>query len=240
MSYIKQIESSLNPLRLQLKNHPLYQQLKTLEDIQVFMEHHIFAVWDFMSLVKSLQQHLTCVRTPWTPSLQSKTARFINEIVFSEETDLNEIGEAKSHFEMYIDAMHQIGADPKAIHFALELLQDNQDINTVIPQINTNQKVHDFLSYTFNTIASQQPHLIASVFTFGREDLIPDMFLEILDRVDESNTKYIKLRYYLDRHIELDGDEHGPLSLMMIEELCGNDTQKWEEVEKVADRKSVV
>jgi hypothetical protein len=234
MTNISKIESALLPLRNQLKNHPLYQQLSNLEDIQTFMQHHVFAVWDFMSLLKSLQQHLTCLTIPWTPSKKSKTARFINEIVFGEESDLNELGEAKSHFEMYLDAMQQIGAKTEAIHFVLELLQDSQDMKTIIPQIPTHEKVHDFLSYTFKIIATKQAHLVASAFTFGREDLIPDMFLQILDKIDYSNTKYSKLRYYLDRHIELDGDEHGPLSLSMIEQLCGNDAQKWQEVEAVA------
>jgi len=57
---INYILEELDYLRAELINHSLYKEVKTTKDIQLFTEQHAFAVWDFMSLLKALQLHLTC------------------------------------------------------------------------------------------------------------------------------------------------------------------------------------
>lgn len=227
---IDTINSALQPQREVLKNHPLYDALSSIDDVKIFMEHHIFAVWDFMSLLKALQRELTCIQTPWVPSQNSTTARFINEIVLGEETDLNELGEPYSHYEMYIDAMSQIGADTRIMENFIKKIPST-NIHTLINDLEVHQAVKDFVNFTFDIIETAETHKIASAFTFGREDIIPDMYLEI---VKNSKKDYSKLTYYLERHIELDGDEHGPLSIQMMEELCENNQQKIDDVILIA------
>jgi len=234
MSQVEFMEAQLHPIREKLKNHKLYKELNSIKDIQTFMSMHVFAVWDFMSLLKSLQNQLTNTSVPWTPRPKASLARFINEIVHAEESDVNENGKAKSHFEMYLDAMCQIGADDSQMNRLIETLEGGYTVQEAIESVEIDNAVKDFVKFTFKVIDSGKGHCIAAAFTFGREDVIPDMFIEILKKADADNSRYNKLRYYLDRHIELDGDEHGPLSLKMIEVMCGDDPIKCEEVIEIS------
>ncbi|KPM31091.1 Hypothetical protein I595_3070 [Croceitalea dokdonensis DOKDO 023] len=232
---LDKINNELAGLRAEIKNHKVYQELQTVTDITVFMESHIYAVWDFMSLLKALQLKLTGQTLPWKPVTNANTARFINEIVLEEETDIDEQGLTKSHFEMYLDAMNEVGADTRPIHAFLQSVSDVNTINKAIKKAGLPEYIADFLNFTFSIISTGEPHKIAAAFTFGREDVIPDMFLGILEKSNKNyRTDYRKLTYYLQRHIDLDGEEHGPLALKMIQELCGNDTKKWDDVLIVA------
>ncbi len=233
---IKIVQQEISTYQHQLQKHPLYEQLTDIEDVKVFMENHVFAVWDFMSLLKKLQQKLTCVTTPWIPSENATLSRFINEIVHGEESDLNKNGMAKSHFEMYHDAMQRMGADTSLIDAFLDRIKEGEGIETALSHIDIDDRIADFVRFTFSVIESNQPHQIAAVFTFGREDVIPDMFIEILNNSDKERSAYDQLIYYLNRHIELDGDEHGPLSLKMVAELCENDVKKWEDVSLISKK----
>ena len=232
----REIEKELEGLRNELRNHAVYKNLSNLKDVQVFMENHVFAVWDFMSLLKYLQNTFTRTEAPWLPPKNNAVARFINEIVLDEETDINESGEVKSHFEMYLEAMKEIGADTDQMDSFIQRISNGHSVSYALNQASITKNTQEFTQFTFDLIATNKPHVVASAFTFGREDIIPDMFIEILEQADEENVKYAKLRYYLQRHIELDGDEHGPLALKMIAALCGDDDEKWSEVLLIAKK----
>ena len=96
---VEKIRDSIKEPREKLLNHKLYTEIKSIEDLQIFTSNHIFAVWDFMSLLKALQNNLTCTKVPWTPNKNSETAYLINEIVLAEETDISQDGKSKSHYE---------------------------------------------------------------------------------------------------------------------------------------------
>lgn len=223
---INLLNSNLTKYREEIVNHPLYKKLNSLEDIAVMMEHHVYAVWDFMSLLKALQSLLTCTTSPWKPVGDGKIRRLVNSIVLEEESDVDKENNPLSHYEMYIDAMKQCGANTSAIESFVSNVS-----TTNMPSVNDG--VDAFLKTTFDVIESNETHKIASAFTFGREDLIPDMFTAIVNEYNTENN-LDKFVYYLERHIELDGGEHGPLALELISNLCGDDDNKWKEVEETA------
>ena len=219
-------DEELNNLRRLLIEHPLYNSMENLGDIRKFMEIHVFAVWDFMSLVKNLQMNLTCINTPWIPSKNTLTARLINEIVWGEETDIDKNGIAKSHFEMYLESMKEIGANTIKIEFLIGLVKQGKNIFKIIENLDISNEIKDFLNFTFSVIKENKLHVTAAVFTFGREDLIPNMFIEIVRKIKLENKSVDSLIYYLERHIEMDGDHHGPMAMNMITSLCENDEKK--------------
>ena len=233
---IATINTGIQIQKQQLLNHSLYQKINTVEDLHQFLENHVYAVWDFMSLLKALQNKLTCTSSPWFATPHPETRYLINEIVLAEESDLSIDGRRLSHFEMYLEAMQDCGAKTNSIEHFLEEVNSLQNIFVAIKKSNLHPNIKAFLDFTFKVIEEGKPHKIAAAFTFGREDLIPKMFTEILKNFQSKfpDNDLNKLLYYFERHIELDADEHGPMAMKMITELCGDDSKKWSEVEAIS------
>ena len=231
-----ELAERLKPLSRRLADHPLYGTFKTIEDVRIFMEAHVFAVWDFMSLLKVLQRGLTWIDIPWVPSRFPSSRRLVNEIVLGEESDVYE-GVGMSHFELYLHAMRQCGADTSAANALLVAVQAGAGWEEALLKSNAPGPAQTFVRSTFAFIEGDKLHMTAAAFTFGREDLIPDMFRGFIRDQDERLSGQLStFRWYLDRHIEVDGDEHGPLALQMVEDLCGRDDLKWHEAGIAAER----
>jgi hypothetical protein len=137
---------------------------------------------------------------------------------------------------MYIEAMEDCGANTTGIKQFLSEIHSLHNIFVAIKKSDLHPNIKAFLDFTFRVIDEGKSHEIAAAFTFGREDLIPSMFTVILKnfQVNFPNTDLSKLIYYFERHIELDADEHGPMAMKMITELCGTDKQKWNDVEEIS------
>lgn len=230
---IAMIEARVAPLRSRLAAHPLYASIQTDSHLRVFMESHVYAVWDFMSLLKALQTRLTCVDVPWRPTAFPESRRFINEIVLGEESDQYQ-GRAVSHFELYLEAMQQCGADTVPIEALLSRLSSTS-VRAALEELP--QGPRRFVRSTFDLIESGKLHAMAAAFTFGREDIIPAMFRGFVRDLSDRNANNFSLfLWYLERHIEIDGEEHGPLALRMVSDLCGADEQLWSEASEVAEQ----
>ncbi|WP_421945136.1 DUF3050 domain-containing protein [Pedobacter sp.] len=232
---ISKIQQNIEPLRQQIINHKVYSEISELEDLQIFMEHHIYAVWDFMSLLKALQINLTCTTLPWFPVGDAVTRQLINEIVAGEESDVDAEGNIKSHFELYLDAMDQCGADTKPVKNFLTSLQNGREFDMAFELAQVPDAARNFVKSTFDTINSRKAHLQAASFTFGREDLIPNMFYSMVNDLNSTKPEQVStFKYYLERHIEVDGDHHSHLALSMTEKLCNKDEFFWAEADETA------
>ena len=229
-NYVEQLKSNIEPVRNTLLAHPVYSQIQDLQGLQRFSETHVFAVWDFMSLLKSLQIGLTSVTLPWVPVGNADTRYLINEIVLGEESDVDEAGNRISHFELYLKAMQQMGASTNVIETIIDQINTGIKVQDAIEGAQLPKQVKDFLKFTFDISFNAPLHVKAAVFTFGREDLIPSMFMKILDKIyADAPDKVSIFKYYIERHIEIDGDHHSHLALDMVSRLCGSDASKWEE-----------
>ncbi|PJJ58895.1 DUF3050 domain-containing protein [Hymenobacter chitinivorans] len=234
---IHTLQQQLSSTREQLVAHNVYQGIQSLDDLRVFMQHHVFAVWDFMSLLKSLQRDLTCVTVPWVPRGNPATRRLINEIVLEEETDVDQHGRPVSHFELYMRAMDECGADTQPIRKLLDALSVGESVEMALLHAGVPYAVQQFVLSTFNVINSGKSHAVAAAFTFGREDVIPDMFRHLVADLSQRFPGQLEtFIYYLNRHIQLDEEVHTPLAEQMVRELCGSTEQSWEECREVATR----
>jgi len=202
-----------------LGSHSLFNQLLSQEDLQVFMKYHVFAVWDFMSLLKSLQKKITCVEIPWQESKYSpELVQLVNEIVLGEESDEDQYGNPCSHFSLYLKAMDEIGADTTLIKKFLE----TQDYN-LIPK-----DLAEIISFHIDLAMTAKDHEVASSFFYGREKLIPSMFESILKVLEENNLNCPTLLYYFKRHIEVDSENHGPKALKCLNQLADTEVKESE------------
>jgi hypothetical protein len=120
----KQGRDHLATLRAKLLDHPIYGEVGSVADLRLFMEDHVFAVWDFMSLLKRLQQDITCTRVPWFPADSARAARLINDIVIGEETDVGPDGSYVSHLDLYLRAMADVGSSTEQFDTFRSLARD--------------------------------------------------------------------------------------------------------------------
>lgn len=232
------LEAELAALHDCLVRHPVYAHLGDPAALRVFMASHVFAVWDFMSLLKTLQQRLTCVSVPWFPHADTTAARLVNQIVLGEETDEVAPGTFMSHFDLYLAAMTEVGADTRPVRQFMARLREGIPAKSALFTLPIPETTRQFVVGTLRTCAASTLEVAAS-FLLGREDLVPAMFRPILAELEKAGVKCDTYRLYLERHIHLDEEQHGPMAKRLLGSLCGTDEDKWRMATAVAARKSL-
>ena len=216
--------------KAELSAHPIFAEIDSMTVLRRFMESHVFAVWDFMSLTKRLQQELTCTRLPWLPPRDPHAARLINEIVLGEESDDRLSHGHYSHFELYLDAMREVGASTSAAERFVALQKEGVSYDVALQSIDVVPAAAQFVRDTLRIALEAPGHSVAAAFLHGRESVIPTMFQRILDDWGIGIEQAPTFRYYLQRHIEVDSEDHGPAAEQLLERLVDGDPQRAAEV----------
>ncbi|MGL6244934.1 DUF3050 domain-containing protein [Pseudomonas sp.] len=219
-------EKELGPYQDRLAQHPLYGAIRSVEHVRLFMSHHVFAVWDFMSLAKRLQRDFTCVELPWIPVQNEDSARLINEIITGEESDIGHDGRPASHFCLYLDAMAEVSAPTERIDTFINQFTHSFSLGKALSQARVPAYVQTFVKHTIKTARKGSTAEVASSFLFGREDPIPEMFQTLLERWGLNTNQAPKLAYYLNRHIEVDSGDHGPGAQKILSRLITTPDQR--------------
>jgi hypothetical protein len=217
-----------------LKSHSLYGALTNWDSVRIFMEYHVFAVWDFMSLLKSLQSSLCSSHVPWFPPALPKAARLINQIVLDEETDIAPDGSIKSHFQLYLAAMEEMKCRTTPI---LEFVSSIREKPYLLPKESKvkeevlSRKIphaaYEFVKTNFSLL--EEPLAVrAAIFFHAREDIIPQMFIGILDQLPMTHQDFScdLFKDYLKRHITTDHEVHAPLAKELLSDLIGSDDEQ--------------
>ncbi|WP_191964869.1 DUF3050 domain-containing protein [Synechococcus sp. RSCCF101] len=213
-----------------LKNHPLAEEIRDRASLRLFMEHHVFAVWDFLALLKALQASLADAHHSGDPAVDGSGLAAINRIVAEEEADEapdNPSGASRvSHLEIYLQAMNEVGADTGPIQRLMERLEaaevgslTSEDALRRLERLPIPQPSLRFLTNTFAMIHTGRASVMAAAFAHGRELLVPQLFQAILDRSLIPAQQAPGLHWYFRRHIAVDGDTHGPQSLALVQSL---------------------
>lgn len=230
----------LDAWRDRLSRHPLYAAIRDVHDLSIFMEHHVYAVWDFMSLAKALQRHLAPICVPWLPPKNAYHANFINRLVLEEESDdaafaMQGSAAYASHFDRYLEAMVEVGADIGPVSSFIDAVRKRGfDVAMQVPGVP--QPAKQFMAFTFELIADNKAHLLSAALAYGRESLLPELFRSLIEGLQMSRTAAPGLFAYFERHIQLDEQEHGPIAVSVMQDLCENSEEKLVQATRLAER----
>ena len=230
--------SQIESLQQRLLKRPVYDAVNDLSCLRVFMHHHVYGVWDFMSLPKNLQHVIAPATCPWQLSANVSLRRFVNETVMVEESDEGlptRDGQKRyvSHFDLYCEAMREVQGNPApALEFIFVVKQSGLD--TAFASGIPPQPCIEFMRINFGFINTGKAHVVAAAFAFGREHIVPSMFRALLGRMNITEEQAPAFFYYLQRHIQMDEESHGPLTMLLLNELCDNDPVRQAEAEAAA------
>ncbi|MBX3356513.1 MAG: DUF3050 domain-containing protein [Phycisphaeraceae bacterium] len=202
-------------------NHHVYSMVVDLESARAFMEHHVWCVWDFMMLAKSVQVGLGCYELLWVPPADTDAVAAINAIIADEEADIGPDGLKHSHFEIYLGAMKEAGASTRSIDAFLSRLRITRDLIPSMLDVGATPPAVRFVQATYKS-ATGPIHARVAALCLAREELVPRLLSTLLTNLPNDSCLSM-FRWYIERHIQVDSATHGPLSATLYSNTVRND-----------------
>ncbi len=233
---LHEIIIGIQPLVDAIAHHKLFGAITSIARLRRFTEIHVYAVWDFICLLKALQRKLTSQHLLWSPPVNPLGCYLVNTLVAEEESDCIENNHYLSHFELYLEAMRQCGADTSGIRQFIASIYPEQSLISLLATNNLPKPAQRFIQDTFEII-EKESHAIAASLAFAREQITSNMFTRLLNTIESPKDPSCSLhlfKVYLQRHIELDSSQHSQQSQRLVATLCGSDKCKWDEVLEAA------
>lgn len=201
-------------MREYLITHPLYTSLNNLDRVRVFTENHVFSVWTFMCLLKSIITNLedTTSSYLWTGVKDPRLYRALCEIWIDEASDTVNDG-IQSHLDLYLQSMEEIHADTTVILQLLERVRTDHHFSLEDLPILASTK--EFIQKQFHVINTYSFEDTLTYFAYGRELLIPEMFRPLFEYLKTQDIPCPHFLLYLEKHIHLD-DLHGKKLLQFV------------------------
>jgi hypothetical protein len=236
---IDAFDQAITPLLKVLATHKVFCSINSIAHARVYLQHQVFAVWDFMCLLKSLYRKLS-TKDIWYPPTSSISVHLIGSIMLEEESDINEQGDRESHFETFVRAMEELDTDTSQIRGFIAWIKEEQSIEIAFEQIDVNPSIKKFVLSNAEVL-NLESHEVLSAFVFGRELITSIMFTNLMKALQHhmnymDQSHLCTLISYLNRHISLDADEHFPKALKALIELIGDDLAKLDQTIDVAKK----
>ncbi|WP_081210590.1 DUF3050 domain-containing protein [Salegentibacter sediminis] len=228
----QEINQKFNSDLKNFRNYPIHHYINNKQQLQVFMEHQVFAVWANMSLLNSLKEEFTKTTNPWLPIGDPDLRYLINKIILQEESARNYSGNHQSKFEIYLDAMAATGANTENITNFLRHVSHGTDIFLIIAASKMPIRIKRFIKTIFDIISEGKSHKIATAFVYSQAGISALNLIKTILEIEKETTIDLKLyKYYL--HLEAESDLSSSFEILEI--LCGKSMEKWKDTEAIAE-----
>jgi hypothetical protein len=237
MKEFDRILQKVLPAQDKILNHQVYKEIENLDDLNLFLEYHVFFVWDQMSSLKAMQKDLTCMNVPWVPKRSPQTRKYINELVLNAEGNDLISETVLSEYESYLELMRESDADSSSIERLEKSINRGENFKDLLDHLDMPKVVKSYLDFTYKTIESKDAHKIAANFVFGKQSLIPHRLVKLLNELNKKFPVDLSLQIkYFESKVMKETGKIEDVAKKIFEELCGHDEEKWDDVAEVAER----